>query len=333
MNYYIQIRSRNKAKEDIDVLFQGMGYKNLSPKNNSKNAIMRFILRLVAVSKILFTLHKEDVLCLQYPMKKFYTLACKLTHAKGAKVITIIHDLGAFRRHKLTIKKENRRLANSDVIIVHNDRMKEHLLNNGCKQTVITLGIFDYLTTSEPSHAIQKRNQPCKVAYAGNLARWRNEFLYHLEEETVTWTMEVYGKGFDEPHNSNPNLHYHGMVSPDDFVSKCDADFGLVWDGSSLDECDGEWGRYLLVNNPHKTSFYLRAGIPVIVWAESAMAPFILKHGMGIVIHSIRDLKVILSRMSDETYSSLKTNAIHFSELLGNGTYTHRAFEEAMRRI
>jgi hypothetical protein len=95
-----------------------MGYKNLTPNNNSGNAIMRFILRLIAVNKILFTLHKGDVLCLQYPMKKFFTPACRLTHAKGAKVITIVHDLGAFRRHKLTIEQENRRLANSDVIIV-----------------------------------------------------------------------------------------------------------------------------------------------------------------------------------------------------------------------
>ena len=43
MNYYIQIRSRNKAKIDIDVLFRDMGYKNLTPNNNSGNAIMRFI--------------------------------------------------------------------------------------------------------------------------------------------------------------------------------------------------------------------------------------------------------------------------------------------------
>ncbi len=331
MNYYIQIRSRNKAKIDIDVLFRDMGYKNLTPNNNSGNAIMRFILRLIAVSKILFTLHKGDVLCLQYPMKKFFTPACRLTHAKGAKVITIVHDLGAFRRHKLTIEQENRRLANSDVIIVHNERMKEHLLANGCKQSIITLGIFDYLTETESSHTIRKRNQPCKVAFAGNLARWRNEFLYHLEEETTTWTLEAYGKGFDESHKGDPHLHNHNMISPDDFVAQCEADFGLVWDGSSLDECDGEWGRYLLVNNPHKTSFYLRAGIPVIVWAESAMAPFILEHGIGIAIHSIRELKDLLVKMPDETYSSLKSNAINFSKLLGNGTYTRRAFHEAMK--
>ena len=143
------------------------------------------------------------------------------------------------------------------------------------------------------------------------------------------WTLDVYGKGFDDASNHNPNLHYHGSLPPDDFVAQVNADFGLVWDGSSLDECDGEWGRYLLINNPHKTSFYLRAGIPVIVWAEAAMAPFVLKEGIGIAIHSIRELKEILPAMTSETYAQLKMNAMKFSEKLGSGYYTRRAFEAA----
>ena len=102
-------------------------------------------------SEIDYTKDTPELKPFQYPMKKFFTPACRLTHAKGAKVITIVHDLGAFRRHKLTIEQENRRLANSDVIIVHNERMKEHLLANGCKQSIITLGIFDYLTETESS--------------------------------------------------------------------------------------------------------------------------------------------------------------------------------------
>ena len=330
MNYYIQIVSPNKAKNDIDLLFHDMGFVNLTPKNNSDNAVSRFALRFIAVAKILFHLSKGDVLCLQYPMKKFYALACKLAHSKGARVITIIHDLGAFRRHKLTTEQENRRLANSDIIIVHNEKMKDHLEKNGCKKPLICLDIFDYLTDTRPQNAPTSSPRKHHVAYAGNLARWRNEFLYHLEEETTVWIMDVYGKGFDESHNKNPNLHYHGIVSPDDFVANANADFGLVWDGSSLDECDGEWGRYLLVNNPHKTSFYLRAGIPVIVWAEAAMAPFVLKHDIGIAIHSIRELKDLMPNMTEQRYATLKRNAMIFSERLGNGFYTRCAFEHAL---
>lgn len=333
MNYFIQIKSPNKAKNDIDVLFHEMGYTNLTPHNERGGAIGRFFFRLAAVGRILTTLHKGDTLCLQYPMKKFYTLACKLAHVKKARVVTIVHDLGAFRRHKLTVEQENRRLSNTDFLIVHNQKMQDHLIAHGFKHPIFCLDIFDFLTASQPSPFAAPRSplpaSPIHVVYAGNLARWRNEFLYHLDEEMGQWTLDVYGKGFDDASNHNPNLHYHGSLPPDDFVAQVNADFGLVWDGSSLDECDGEWGRYLLINNPHKTSFYLRAGIPVIVWAEAAMAPFVLKEGIGIAIHSIRELKEILPAMTSETYARLKMNAMKFSEKLGSGYYTRRAFEAA----
>ena len=340
MNYYIQIPSPNKAKNDIDCLFHDMGYANLSPRHDSGNAISRFLLRLAAVFalpisavfRIATTLGEGDVLCLQYPMKKFFTIACRMAHLKKARVVTIIHDLGAFRRHKLSVDQERRRLSHSDILIVHNERMESHLVKNGSHQPIIRLDIFDYLSNTPPSHKASPLS-PTRVVYAGNLARWRNEFLYHLEEETRFWTIDVFGKGFDEPQNSNPHLRYNGMLSPEELVARVDADFGLVWDGGSLDECDGEWGRYLLVNNPHKTSFYLRAGIPVIVWSESAMAPFILGHGLGIAIHSIRELKEILPHMSAQTYAQLKANAKKISEQLGNGYYTRRAFEEAQRLL
>ena len=57
MNYYIQIKSPNKAKNDIDLLFKDMGYVNLTPNKKSDNAVSRFLLRLIAVAKIVFVLH------------------------------------------------------------------------------------------------------------------------------------------------------------------------------------------------------------------------------------------------------------------------------------
>ena len=58
MNYFIQIKSPNKAKNDIDVLFHEMGYTNLTPHNERGGAIGRFFFRLAAVGRILTTLQK-----------------------------------------------------------------------------------------------------------------------------------------------------------------------------------------------------------------------------------------------------------------------------------
>lgn len=330
--FYIQIPSSNKAKSDIDVLFAQMGYCNMSPLSHGRGSVARFLIRLYAMLRIVTTVKKGDVLCLQYPMKKFYAIACRLTHLKGGRVVTIIHDLGAFRRHKLTVEQENRLLANSDFLIVHNAKMRQHLLDNGCEVPLYCLEIFDFLTTTTPPEA-RPLHTPRRVAFAGKLAQWRNEFLYQLDDVTVNWELEVYGTGFVAADNTNPRLHYHGSIAPDDFVTSVEADFGLVWDGSSMDECDGEWGRYLLINNPHKTSFYLRAGIPVIVWAEAAMAPFIQEQGIGICVHSLRELNDVFARLTDEQYAVIKQRAMQFSDQLGNGYFARRAFQEALTKV
>lgn len=79
---------------------------------------------------------------MQYPLKKYFTLVCQIAHCKGAKVVVVIHDLGSFRRKKLTVAQEIHRLGHADYIIAHNSRMKQWLLDNGCK---VPLGYLRFL--------------------------------------------------------------------------------------------------------------------------------------------------------------------------------------------
>lgn len=105
---------------------------------------------------------------MQYPLKKYFTLVCQIAHCKGAKVVVVIHDLGSFRRKKLTVAQEIRRLGHADYIIAHNSRMKQWLLDNGCKVPLGVLEIFDYLSeTTASSHLVP--SQPYGVVYAGAL--------------------------------------------------------------------------------------------------------------------------------------------------------------------
>lgn len=52
-----------------------------------------------------------------------------------------------------------------------------------------------------------------------------------------------------------------------DFIAQIEANFGLVRGGYCRE--------YLKVNNPHKTSFYLKSELPVIVWSQHGT--FVLK--------------------------------------------------------
>lgn len=318
MKYYIEIATINKAKRDIDEICRLEGYTNLTRHNFGESGVGRFLTKLFAVGNILASLKKGDTLVLQYPMKKFYKTACRLARAKGANVVTIIHDLGAFRRKKLTPAQENRRLALTDYLIVHNPTMRDYLLQHGFKGGIHCLQIFDYLSEKSPAQ-YPTPHTPRKVVYAGNLGRWRNEFLYKLDGCVKDYSIDLYGKGFNEAQNRCKQMHYHGFISSDDFISRVEADFGIVWDGDSTTECTGAWGEYLKINNPHKTSFYLRAAVPVIVWSKAAMAPFVKENNLGLVVDSIEQIEERLAALTNEEYAQMKEAATAMSKRLADG--------------
>ena len=329
MKYYIEVGTNNKAKQDIDEICRREGFHNLTRHNFGEGGVGRFLTKVVSVTSILWNLKKDDTLFLQYPMKKFYLIACSLAQWKGAKVVTVIHDLGAFRRHKLTAAKENKRLSKTDFLIVHNPTMRDYLIKHGFRGGIHCLQIFDYLSESHNTQTVQVSQETPSIVYAGNLGRWRNDFLYKLEPVMKGWQMDLYGKGFDNQSNANPSLHYHGFMASDDFIARVQADFGLVWDGDSLDECTGDWGEYLRINDPHKTSFYLRAGIPVIVWSQAAMAPFIESEKVGISVDSLSQISERVAQLSSEDYLQMKQNALDMSKRLNEGYYIKQGLAAA----
>lgn len=333
MNYFIEIRSTNKAKNDIDEIIKEMGFCNLTPMRKKSDMISRLITKICGVIRILTQVKQGDVLFLQYPMKKFYKTACTFAHLKGAKVVTVIHDLGTFRRHRLTPKQENNRLSRTDFIIVHNEKMKEHLLHYGCQSQLYCLGIFDYLSQTQPS-IYPTPHHPWAVVYAGGLGKWRNEFLYKLEPYIHNWVLDIYGRGFEKEYAKNwKHITYHGFLNSEQFVKQIKADFGLVWDGNSINECAGDWGEYLKINNPHKTSFYLRSGIPVIVWSQAAIASFVHEHKIGVIVDSLTDIDRTLSTLTEKQYQIMKENAIKIGKVLGEGYFIKQALNEAINSL
>lgn len=135
MNHYIEVITVSKAKTDVDKVFRQLGYHNLTPMRKSVNPVSRFLIKLCGVSRILTAVHRGDNLCLQYPMKKFYHLACTLAHWKGAKVVTIVHDLDAFRRKKITAERERYLFNKTDALIVHNPTMLDYMASRRLRGT------------------------------------------------------------------------------------------------------------------------------------------------------------------------------------------------------
>ena len=250
-NYYNLTSAGNKAKTDNEDTLVEMGAINLGlPRTIRNSKILAFFLDLIGIIRACILLQKDDVLFLQYPVKKYFSFLCHVAHLKGAKTVSLIHDLGSFRRKKLTIQKEINRLSNSDYIIASNEKMKGWLEEHGLQKPVGALGLFDYRSASRCSEEVTEREQ-VKVVYAGALSMKKNSFLIELSKTLSHWQLLVCGnkEGLQGLQN-NPQITYQGFVPSEEFIKHIDADFGLVWDGDSLDGCSGEYGQYLLLLLP-----------------------------------------------------------------------------------
>ena len=78
----------------------------------------------------------------------------------------------------------------------------------------------------------------------------------------------IYGPNYT-PEKKCSRIVYQGEFSADELPAHLKGQFGLIWDGSSVNTCEGNFGEYLRYNNPHKISLYLACGLPVIIWAVS----------------------------------------------------------------
>ena len=102
----------------------------------------------------------------------------------------------------------------------------------------------------------------------------------------------------------------------------------MIWDGDSSKECSGVYGEYLKYNNPHKTSLYLSSGMPIIIWREAALAEFVDKNKLGIVVDNLSQIKPILDKMTKEEYQEIKSNTIKIAHKLRSGFYIKKAITE-----
>ena len=330
-NYNGLNNAGNKAKTDIEETLSKLGYKNAGlPQTTYSNKIAGFLITLAGVLKVLFTVSANDVVVVQYPFKKYYSFVCNIIHLKRGKVITIIHDLGTFRRKKLTAEQEIKRLNHSDVLIVHNDKMEIWLKEQGYTKPMVCLEIFDYLSPSVNNNTQEPNQKPIKVIYAGALTYKKNRYLYSLNDVMSKWQFELYGGGFEEAKIEDKTFFkFKGFVPSDQLIEQVSAHFGLIWEGDSIHTCSGDFGIYLRVNNPHKVSLYIRCNLPIIIWKEAALASFVAENKIGVCIDSLEELDSILSSISAESYNEMVRNIKEINKKIASGYYCKRAVENA----
>lgn len=323
-NYRDRYTASSKAKLDCEKIVGCLGFHNIGLNPTSyQNEYLGRLRTVLSNVMAICRMPKQGVAFLQYPVFA-YKWQMLFAKKRQNKVITIIHDLNILRDATADFS-DKIYLAQSDVLIVHTSRMQEWCRNNlNCNQIII-LELFDYINekkTEQKERHIDKQN--VTIAFAGNLGK--SPFLDKLRATHIQF--ELFGIGVELRH-LNESCVYKGCFPPEDLSMHINSQFGLVWDGDSIDKCSGKIGEYLKYIAPHKISMYLSCGIPVIVWKQSAMADFVMKNQIGIAVESLDLLESILNKYSEEDYQNLIQNVFEVKKKLLDGFFLKKAIEMA----
>lgn len=359
MNYYItECEAENcqkktagiKARDDLDTLFELFQMKQItipSLTDDRENAgLVKKIKYHFSVKKNwekeLEILKEGDSLVVQFPIighsLLLSSLFKKLVKRKKVNVILFVHDLEAFRYGKnkkdglgrrIRIYLEEMKAVRNCRVIVHNSHMKKKLMDLGVSEAQLSdLQIFDYLIPGFDDKIKERERNPKEknlpVIIAGNLIKSKAGYAYKLPSSV---NYNLYGVNYSGENGGN--IHYQGSFEPDELPFNLNGSFGLVWDGPSPETCEGIYGEYLLINNPHKTSLYIASEIPVIIWKRAALAEFIEENKCGVGVENLAEISEVIRNLTEEEYSEMIKNVKTAGLRLRNGYYTHCALEKA----
>lgn len=287
-------------------------------------------------------LPSQGVVFMQYPSEAWSksptlrVVTAGVKRRKGFKLIVLVHDLNDFRDGLRRLTEDEQELMElADAVVLHNDKMLDAVATGGVpREKLIALECFDYLTGGDsPRDDGHVQDQISSIVnVAGNLNAERSGWLRDIGSISgLKWNL--FGPYYNPKELGAGDFTYGGCLSPEELPRRLAKGFGCVWYGESAVTCKGKIVDYLRFINPHKLSLYLAAGLPVIVWGESAVADFVLRNKVGVAVRSLVELPELIRNLSGEDYSLLARNARQIGGLLLRGEFTRRAIGEALRRI
>lgn len=345
-NYYISFNAEQdytawyKATVDVEFFLNSIGFTPIPIKLCIEN--MKHCLK--THTKKGNDLIDTGIILIQYPrailegfdLDKLIKII--KSDYRNYKLVAIVHDLDSVRFGNFFLTNylpEARILNKFDYLITVNDSMADLLKQHGVTADITSMIIFDYALPNINYCQGTYNPNNVSIAYTGNLKYKKSPFIYKLDK--VNWgeiKINLYGPEI----NLNKialwkNINYKGALPADDLASIITEDFGLCWDGTNVDKCEGKIGQYLKYTNPHKTSFYLALGIPVIISKDISTAEFIEKEHVGITIDKLQSIPSVINQLSIEEYNLLKENAQKISEKLREGYFLKNAITKIEKFI
>ena len=319
----------SKATTDIKTLMQFMPniiYKPIIRHTNHK--LFGVLEIMVGLFSHFMFIPKKSCLFVQYPIVNINAYYPFRGFFRKRNTIAIVHDLQSYRypHFKHLRAKELSILNSMSCLIVHSEAMKEQLKADGIGTPMIVLGIFDYLLDSK-QHIHETKDI---VVFAGALDK--SLFLRDFHKlDFGKLSLYMYG-AFQPDVVYSKNLVYKGRFLPDNITS-IEGEWGLMWDGDSIECSGGNFGEYLTLIAPHKLSLYIACGLKIIVWEGSAMANLIISKGLGITIKSLKEIPRKISSLNKDNLMKMEQNVLAFGKELREGKMFIQAFKSAINTV
>ncbi|MBA2961522.1 MULTISPECIES: hypothetical protein [Ramlibacter] len=325
-----QTTAWTKARRDVRHLLRSSGYQLLEvPAGGSAADWLRLHRGLRE------RLARNGHILIEYPFdqrKRLYGLLV-LSRLLGVRLYGLIHDLDSLRFPNSPVEREIAILRLFDGLVSHNGTMSQWLRDNGVRRRMADLNLFDYLTDEPPATWREDDiARPLKVACAGNLSWGKARYVYDSRLAALRGVqLDLYGAFYESDRVPDTGLRFRGAFDPDRPVLHDRYHFGLVWDGTAVDQCAGSYGQYMRYNNPHKLSLYVALGLPVVVWREAAIADFVERCGIGVTVRDLRELGSIPDRVDAAAYRRMARNLVPLTEAVRRGDFLHDALVRLLR--
>ena len=346
MKYYIcegeyteQYNASSKAREDAEIICKKEGYKEYFVKTKygvEKNKLLKvkqimvYFLNYFQWKKIMKDIKENDEIIVQYPLRNTtigFSKILKILNKKKIKTTVLIHDLDSLRYPEvLHCKLDDKKILKEfQKVITHNKKMTKYLEQLGVdKNKMVELQLFDYIYEKDIVKIEPKREN--EVIIAGNLSTSKAGYLGKINKISEV-KFGLFGIGYEKK-EEDKNITYNGSYTPSELIENINGKYGLIWDGEDTETCKGAYGEYLKYNNPHKASLYTLVQIPLIVWEKSALADFVIKNNIGIVVDNLNDLRIELDKVSKEQYENMIVNLKELSMRVKKGGFLIEAINK-----
>ena len=317
--YDSNLHTASIVRKDNEKILALEGFAELKFQHIKDGSVIVKIRRLNELIKLILSVKKNSLVIFHFPLlANAYVVLLKVLGKLGIKTAAVIIDIDGLRyKDENLLKREIETLKQFTYIIAHNSTMKTFLQQYIAADIIFCIELFDYPAEQNSSEKPFSNT----VCFAGNFEK--AGFVNELDKVQHV-LFNLYGQSFNA--TEKQNISYKGAFAPNELPKKLEGSFGLVWDGNSIETCD----EYLQYNNPHKLSLYLAAGMPVIVWQQSAAATLVLEKNIGFAVHSLAELGDRIKNISAEEYNLMKQNIEPLRQKIINGAFLKRAVAEIL---